>query len=472
MLKPPVYSHLVDAAGTYGPEVAELAAMAGLPPDPEQRLCLDQMFAVTPSGTPAAFETAIVAPRQNLKTGALKQGALGWMFLLDRRLIVWSAHEFSTAQEAFRDMLELVEGTPELDRKVKAVHRANGDEAIELLNGCRLKFKARTKAGSRGLTGDVVILDEAFALRPAHMGALLPTLTTRPMAQVVYASSAGGLDAAVLRGIRDSGRAGNKPRLAYLEWCDPDPPACAVDGCEHGYGTAGCSLDDRGRWRRAMPALGRRITEDIMLAFRQSGMPPDEFSREFLGWWEDPADSTDDLTGAEWAAAETEDGPTGDLVAAADVAPNGVWSSVVVCGAGILELVEHRRGTSWLPERLAELRDRHRIAEIGIDPAGPVGSLLPDLERAGVPVRLLDGRDTVRACGAMVTAVADAAVRHRGEPALMAAVGGASRRTVGDGWKWSRKDSTVDVSPLVAATYAHWMWLGRAVAYDILDSAW
>ena len=57
------------------------------------------------------------------------------------------------------------------------------------------------------------------------MGALLPTLTTRPMAQVVYASSAGGLDAAVLRGIRDSGRAGNKPRLAYLEWCDPDPPA-------------------------------------------------------------------------------------------------------------------------------------------------------------------------------------------------------------------------------------------------------
>ena len=66
-----------------------------------------------------------------MKTGTLKQGALGWMFLLDRRLIVWSAHEFSTAQEAFRDMLELVEGTPELDRKVKAVHRANGDEAIE-----------------------------------------------------------------------------------------------------------------------------------------------------------------------------------------------------------------------------------------------------------------------------------------------------------------------------------------------------
>ena len=265
------------------------------------------------------------------------------------------------------------------------------------------------------------------------------------------------------------GRAGEQAAAAYLEWCDPDPPACAVDGCEHGYGTAGCSPGRPGPVAPAMPALGRRITEDIMLAFRQSGMPPDEFSREFLGWWEDPADSTDDLTGAEWAA------PRRRTARRAIWSPPPTWHQRgVVVGGGvrrrILELVEHRRGTSWLPERLAELRDRHRIAEIGIDPAGPAGSLLPDLERAGAgspPRRAGHGPrvrgdgDSRRRCGCAT-----------GEPALMAAVGGASRRTVGDGWKWSRKDSTVDVSPLVAATYAHWMWLGRAVAYDILDSAW
>ena len=233
MLKPPTWSHLVDASTTYGGEVAELSALAGLAPDPEQRLVLDQVFAERAPGRPAAFEVGLVAPRQNLKTGTFKMSALGWLFLLDQRLVIWSAHEFGTAQEAFRDMCELIEGCPSLDRKVRRVSRGNGDEGLELLNGCRLKFKARTKSGGRGLTGDKVVLDEAFALQPAMMGALLPTMTTRPGAQVVYGSSAGTVNSAVLRGIRDKGRAGSSRRLAYLEWGDPDPGGCEVDGCEH-----------------------------------------------------------------------------------------------------------------------------------------------------------------------------------------------------------------------------------------------
>ena len=108
-----------------------------------------------------------------------------------------------------------------------------------------------------------------------------------------------------------------------------------------------------------------------------------------------------------------------------------------------------------------ELAERHPVAEFGLDPAGPIGALLPELEREGLPVRLLDGKDAVRACGAFVAGVSDKTLSHRGEPELLTAVGGASRRAVGDGWKWSRKDSSVDISPLVAATYAHWLWLSR-----------
>ena len=84
---------------------------------------------------------------------------------------------------------------------------------------------------------------------------------------------------------------------------------------------------------------------------------------------------------------------------------------------------------------------------------------------------MLDGKDAVRACGALVAGVSEGTVSHRGEPELLAAVGGASRRAVGDGWKWSRKDSTVDISPLVAATYSHWLWLSHNET-NILDSVW
>lgn len=472
ILRPPTWSHLVDASTTYGAEVAELSAVAGLVPDPEQRLVLDQVFAERAPGVPSAFEVGLVAPRQNLKTGTFKMCALGWLFLMDQRLVIWSAHEFSTAQEAFRDMCELVESTPALDRKVKAISRGNGDEAIELLSGCRLKFKARTKSGGRGLTGDKIVLDEAFALQPSMMGALLPTLSTRRGAQVVYGSSAGTRNSDVLRGIRDKGRGGKSVRLAYLEWGDPDPGGCAIDGCEHDVGTPGCALDDRSRWSAAMPALGRRVPVDIVEAFRNSGMPAAEFAREFLGWWDEPVEGSAELTGEQWAARRTDAGPTGAVSLAADVAPNGTWAAVVACGAGVVELVEHRRGTAWLPARLVEIMARQGIDGVAVDPAGPIGSLLPDLDRAGVAVHLLDGRDAVRACGAMASAVTEGTVSHRGEPAFLAAIGGASRRAVGDGWKWSRKDSTVDVSPLVAATYAHWQWLSRAGDYEVLASAY
>lgn len=466
----PAFSSLLDYHETCGPEVADIARLAGFAPDPEQQLVLDQLFGFDRAGKSVAFETAVVAPRQNLKTAVCKMAALGWLFITEQRLVVWSAHEFRTAQEAFRDMTELVESSPDLDREVKAIYRGNGDEAIELLNGCRLIFKARTKGGGRGLTGDKVVLDEAFALRPVHMGALLPTLAARPDPQVLFGSSAGMVDSDILRSIRDRGRQGTDPRLAYFEWCDDQPGTCEIDGCDHALAAQGCALDDRARWERANPAYGRRITEESLSAFRQA-LPPEEFAREFLGWWDEPVTNTSDLTAAEWVEVETEAAPTGTLFMAVDVAPSHTWASVAVCGSGVLEVVERRRGTGWLTERLAELVAAHDVTAVGVDPAGPVGVLLPEFERAGLPVVLLDGKDAVRACGALVAGVSAKTVAHRGEPALLAAVGGASRRAVGDGWKWSRKDSTVDISPLVAATYAHWLWLSHNEV-DILDSVW
>src|SRR4051812_26322428 len=96
----PAYFTFPSFEVTDGPLVCELAADAGLPPDPEQAMALDVMFALDldrktlkGNASMAAFAFAIVASRQNLKTALLKQAALGWLFLTDQELIVWSAHE-------------------------------------------------------------------------------------------------------------------------------------------------------------------------------------------------------------------------------------------------------------------------------------------------------------------------------------------------------------------------------------------
>ena len=57
--------------------------------------------------------------------------------------------------------------------------------------------------------------------------------------------------------------------------------------------------------------------------------------------------------------------------------------------------------------------------------------------------------------------------------AFLSAVAGASRRKTGDRWKWSRASSEVDISPLVAATWACWGWLAdQSIEYDVLASAY
>ena len=53
----------------------------------------------------AAFETALIVPRQNGKGSILEARELAGLFLFGEQLILHSAHEFKTAQEAFRRVL-------------------------------------------------------------------------------------------------------------------------------------------------------------------------------------------------------------------------------------------------------------------------------------------------------------------------------------------------------------------------------
>jgi hypothetical protein len=80
--------------------------------------------------------------------------------------------------------------------------------------------------------------------------------------------------------------------------------------------------------------------------------------------------------------------------------------------------------------------------------------------RAELAVRVdvvdVTGREFAQACGAFYDDVVEGRARIRRHDSLDAAVAGAKKRTVGDAWAWARKDTSVDVSPLVAVTIARW----------------
>src|SRR5262252_9323047 len=112
--QPPVYQFWPEYETTNGPAITEMCQGIGYAPDPEQELGLNIIFAKSEERNylgnriAACEEVDVIAGRQNLKTGLFKQAALGWLFVMDEKLIVWSAHEWSTIVADMRDLEELI----------------------------------------------------------------------------------------------------------------------------------------------------------------------------------------------------------------------------------------------------------------------------------------------------------------------------------------------------------------------------
>jgi len=451
-------------ASTAGPEAVDLAASVGRVADPAQRLVLDVMLAERADGSPAAFETCLVAGRQNLKTWCMEAAALHSAFVRGVPRIVWTAHRFKTCRESFLALKGLVDNYDHLRRRVSRVRVSTGDEGIALRNGCRVDFLARTSGGGRGLAADEVFLDEALYLTDEMMGALLPVLSARPGSQVRYGSSAGLVTSAVLRRLRERGRAGGDPSLAYAEY-GTEPGGCADPGCDHHQGAPGCALDDETRWAEANPALGRRMTVEHLRAERRA-MAPEEFARERLGWWTDPVAGVDAaapaaLPAGRWPALAADlPGPL-PVVAAVDVARDRSSATVAVAAAGPdglpwLDVVRPAAGVAWVVGVAAGLGVR-----VLLDPGGAAGALVPELVRAGVDVVPAGPRDRLAAAGGLFDRVEAGTVRHSGDPLLAASAAGARRRDVGSAWDFDPAASDADVGPVRAAALALHGWATR-----------
>jgi hypothetical protein len=231
----------------------------------------------------------------------------------------------------------------------------------------------------------------------------------------------------------------------YMEWSAPD----------------GADLSDPDTWRACMPALGHTVTVDAIRAEFDS-MERAEFARAY-GNRRAEADTYDPVIPSPvWESS----GDTGsrilDPVAfAVDVAPDRSHASIVVAGSRDdgrthVEVVEYRPGTGWVAQRVEELAARWGPRSVVVDNAGPAASLIPALEELDIPLDITGARDMASACGMFYDIALADQLRHIHQAPLTEALLAAQKRPLGDSWAWSRKGSTVDISPLVAATLAVW----------------
>lgn len=462
----------------------ELAASAGLILEPHQVNVLDGALRERPDGRWAAFEVGVIEPRQNGKGGIITARELAGLYLFGEELQTHTAHRFDTCLEGFRRIRELIDGTPDLSRRVRKITEAHGQESIELFNPTqRLNFKARAKGSGRGFSGDVVYLDEAFWL--LDLGSLFPTMSARPNPQLWYLSSAPlpRLESEVLRRLCMRGRGGaakttRTRRLAYFEWCASSPD---TNGRQEWEDAVAEILDDRKAWAEANPGLGYRISQEFIQSERDA-MTDEDFARERLGLYPEVGEIIDNaIDEADWKACSAPTSTAADpLVLAFEVSLDRRWAVIAAAGTSSLggthvELVDNRRQTGWVVDRLIELRDRHNPTAIICNPAGPAGGLLPDCERKGLQIGVPDpdksdkfhgvaSRDYQQACQAAYDEITEGRWRHLDQPALNTATAAAVRRTVGDSWVFDR-DTKADISPLLAVTLAAWA-AGKPVLVD------
>lgn len=446
------------AAAEEAIELADAYGVAdGFPLDESQKFTLRLALGERADGSWAAATVADFEPRQNGKNDTCAARELAGLRLFGERLIIHTAHEFPTANESFLRLVAVFENWDDLRRLVARIRYANGEQGIELLSGQRLKYRARTGGSGRGFAkADLVVYDEAQHLQAEHVAASGPSRLANPNNQSWYMGSGGMTTSVNAWRMRRRALAGEGGRFAYVEHTAEQVSLIGDEVL-----SVRPDVLDREAWARANSAYGYRISDESLHSLYEE-LGTDLFARECMCMWDpEPTQGGSVLPKAAWAACKNpRSRPDGSLSYAVDVSPDRSWSSLAVAaktdGKTHIELVDRRPGTEWLPARAAEVQKRWG-GKVAIAKGSPAWALKEDLESLGVNLLAISTEEHAQACGDLFDAVVDGTVRHIGQEELDAAVAAADRRFYGDSWLWSRRTSTVDISPLVAVTLAHWV---------------
>lgn len=418
----------------------------------------------------------LLVGRQNGKSTVMQALTL-WRMYIDRcSLVIGTAQDLEVAESLWAESLEMAEETEELKVEIGKIERQPGRKKFKLRSGEEYKVKAASRRGGRGLSGELVLLDELREHQSWDAwSAVTKTTNAKARAQVYGISNAGDATSIVLRYLR---------KTAHAEVGDPD--GINSDGSETVEDLLGDQFDeaddidsglaifewsakpgadifDRDQWAQANPSLGYRVRESTLASDAKTD-PEWVFRTEVLCQWSDGTLEGPFPPGTwERTTDPASQIVSGQVVAGVDVAHDRSMVRVAFAGwrqdgRPHVEVVAQRVGTEWVEPWLRERVDSGLVRAVAGQVRGaPVSGLLGALSEAGLPVVEWGGSDLGGACGGFYDAVRDGVLRHLPQPTLDVAAAVAVTRPLGDAWVWDRKRSPADISALVAATVALWL---------------
>jgi phage terminase large subunit-like protein len=485
----PLLEVLPPAKDTLGEYAIDLSSKAGLILDPWQCDAVNAMMSIRDDGKWSCREYAEIVARQNGKGAILEARILAGLFLLDEKLIMYSAHQFKTSSRAFRRIRALIRNL-ERDGHVQPgeikIKSGHGEESIEIIDTeQQVLFIARSKDSGRGFSGECNMIDEAYGYTDMQDEAVRPTMSAMANPQMIYTSTPplSGDTGTVLYRIRRRALSGDSSGLGYRDWTSlpPDITLDDIDSRENGKPVV--DHMDKELWKLANPAAGYRegLTEEWILG-EAKAMGKAGFVRERMGIW--PREilgvgGAIDMT--KWYdLLDPDSRREGQCAVGIDIAPNRKHSAVGLYGEGSngidhMRLVKYAPGTSWIVAGMALIRSEINPIAWGMQRA-TFASLKSELRDNGFAppekpgefkhgdILVLDGSEAAAACGLVLDGIQDASFRIRPDlinpEVLNSAANGAELRMGIDNVAWSRRGKD-DITPLEAVTNALWAYTSQ-----------
>lgn len=438
----------LDDRTSLGPSVVQFAEeILGLRLFPAQKwmlLHLLELRAPYDDRTALRYRTALVImARQNSKSTLSAIIALYFLYVLNVRLVVGSAQALSVAKEVWSKGVDFARSSQELSAEIASVRLANGETCLTVKSGGRWLISATTAGAGRGLSVDLLLMDELRQHRDWEAyGALSKTTMARPNALVLALTNAGDDQSVVLNTLREKALSAADPSMFIAEWSGED----------------GCALDDPLAWSAANPGLGYTVSEAAIRSAMLTD-PPAVFRTEVLSQRVVSMDGAVDMQawGSCLDSASTLDDLRDRVALCLDVASDGSHVSLVAAAVADDGCVRVEPVAAW-PNPQAARRDLPALIErvkprtVGWFPAGPAAALGADLR---LPMaEELKGASVTEACMAFSEQVQALAVRHGGDPLLTAHVGAAQKLHQGDAWRFVRPREGGHVDAAYAAAGA------------------
>ena len=508
-----------------GFEVIDFAdEVLGIELMPWQRAALIRMLELREDGE-LRFRTVVILVARQQGKSTLAQVLTIWLLCVwGWPLILGTAQDLDVAETLWQEVVDIVDDNEELSDLIDRVVKVNGKKSLNLTSGGQYKVKAANRRAGRGLSGNLVLLDELREHQTWDAwGAITKTTMARAEAMILALSNAGDVTSRVLRYLRimahrelgdpdgigaaeeDGALGPTQFDLETLHSLGDEPDAddddddlgfedLAIDELEQDSDTlcllewsAAPGLDkrDRGGWRQACPAIGYAGVRMSTIAAACKTDPEWVFRTEVLCQWNDGATLGPWQPGS-WeettVPTEKDEHGTPRVTSNADrivgpvvagIAQSADRSLTWIAFAGLradgtpqVEMVTCRYGSDWVESWLTHKDRKGRVKAVtGQTRGAPEATLLKKLKASRkfhLPIEDLAGSDLLDAHADAYDALAKGEVWHTPWPALDLAAQTAEKKILAGGtWVLDPAKSPTDIASLRAWIAALWLLLNR-----------